>query len=142
MDVPSRQAFVVKVVPADERSAASGITNVIRSVGAAISPGLAQLCFNAGVETNADGTTSFNFLFSLPFILSGGVKILYDLLIWYSMKSVDIDAKPAPTPTTTTVSVTAPTTQAAGDKDMVNVALLDDVQGESDDADAVPAIVK
>jgi hypothetical protein len=38
MDVPTRQAYSMAVVNPDERSAASGVTAVARSVGASISP--------------------------------------------------------------------------------------------------------
>ena len=38
MDVPTRQSYTMAVVRPDERSAASGITTVARSIGAAISP--------------------------------------------------------------------------------------------------------
>nr|WP_321466575.1 hypothetical protein [uncultured Desulfobulbus sp.] len=41
MDVPARQSYTMAVVALDERSAASGITTVARSVGASISPLLA-----------------------------------------------------------------------------------------------------
>jgi MFS family permease len=38
MDVPARQAYVVMVVASDERSAAGGITGVVRSLGMSLSP--------------------------------------------------------------------------------------------------------
>jgi predicted MFS family arabinose efflux permease len=38
MDVPARQAYVVMVVASDERSAAGGITNIVRSLGMAGAP--------------------------------------------------------------------------------------------------------
>ena len=38
MDVPTRQSYTMAVVAPDERSAASGVTSIARSVGAAISP--------------------------------------------------------------------------------------------------------
>src|SRR5438093_2529446 len=38
MDVPTRQSYIMAVVVEDERSAASGITGVARTLGAAISP--------------------------------------------------------------------------------------------------------
>ncbi|HKI53111.1 MAG TPA: MFS transporter, partial [Anaerolineales bacterium] len=63
MDVPTRQSYTMAVVDPDERSAASGVTAIARSVGAAVSPMLTGLFF------------SFPALLSLPFILSGGLKI-------------------------------------------------------------------
>jgi MFS family permease len=70
MDVPTRQSYTMAVVHPDERSAASGITTVARSVGAAISPTLAGFML-------ADPR-----LISVPFFIAGGVKIVYDLLLY------------------------------------------------------------
>jgi MFS family permease len=72
MDVPTRQAYTVAVVSPDERSAAAGVTGVARSVGAALSPVLAaSLLANPG-------------LIGVPFFLGGGIKIVYDLLLYRS----------------------------------------------------------
>jgi MFS family permease len=76
MDVPVRQSYTMAVVAPDERSAASGITTVARSVGAAISPLLAGL-FMANP-----------LLFSAPFFIAGGLKIAYDLLLYAMFKDV------------------------------------------------------
>src|SRR4051812_30767895 len=43
MDVPARQAYVMAVVPREERAAASSVTNVPRSLAAGLSPFLAGL---------------------------------------------------------------------------------------------------
>jgi MFS family permease len=75
MDVPTRQAYTMAVVRPDERSAAAGITGVARSVGASISPLLATvLVGSAG-------------LMSLPFFLAGGLKIVYDMLLYRGFSS-------------------------------------------------------
>jgi MFS family permease len=76
MDVPTRQSYTMAVVAPDERSAASGVTTIARSVGAALSPSLAGWLM------------SFPFLFSTPFFLSGGLKIVYDLLLYKSFRSL------------------------------------------------------
>ncbi|MEW6406060.1 MAG: MFS transporter, partial [Chloroflexota bacterium] len=76
MDVPTRQSYTVAVVAPDERSAASGITAIARSVGAALSPALTGI-FLANAA-----------LFSLPFFLSGGLKIVYDLALYQSFMAV------------------------------------------------------
>jgi len=76
MDVPTRQSYTMAVVDPDERSAASGVTAIARSVGAAVSPMLTGLFF------------SFPALLSLPFILSGGLKIVYDLLLFSEFRAV------------------------------------------------------
>jgi MFS family permease len=76
MDVPTRQSYTMAVVAPDERSAASGLTAIARSVGAAISPALTGLLF------------SIPALFNAPFFLSGGLKIVYDLLLYREFRAV------------------------------------------------------
>jgi MFS family permease len=76
MDVPTRQSYTMAVVSPDERSAAMGVTSIARSVGAAISPSL------TGMLIAIPG------LIGLPFIISGGVKIIYDLLMWREFRAV------------------------------------------------------
>jgi MFS family permease len=71
MDVPTRQSYTMAVVRPEERSAASGVTSVARSVGSALSPWLAALLIKAA-------------LISVPFYLAGGIKIVYDLLLYCS----------------------------------------------------------
>jgi hypothetical protein len=64
------------VVDPDERTAAAGVTGIARSVGAAIAPILsAPLMGTAAVA-------------GLPFIISGGLKIAYDLLLYRSFRSM------------------------------------------------------
>lgn len=70
MDVPTRQSYTMAVVAPDERSAASGVTTIARSVGAALSPSLAGILFSVPL------------LFNAPFFLAGGLKIVYDLLLY------------------------------------------------------------
>lgn len=41
MDVPTRQSYTMAVASPEERSAASGVTGVARSIGASVSPMLA-----------------------------------------------------------------------------------------------------
>lgn len=76
MDVPTRQSYTMAVVAPDERSAASGVTAMARSVGASLSPALTGLLFSVPV------------LFSVPFFLSGGLKIVYDLLLYREFRAV------------------------------------------------------
>jgi len=75
MDVPTRQSYTMAVVDPDERSAASGVTTIARSIGAALSPTLSGALLNAS-------------LISVPFFLSGGIKIIYDLTLYYSFRRV------------------------------------------------------
>jgi predicted MFS family arabinose efflux permease len=74
MDVPTRQSYTMAVVAPDERSAASGVTTIARSVGASLSPSLAGVLMAVPA------------LFSAPFFLSGGLKIVYDLLLFNSFR--------------------------------------------------------
>ena len=76
MDVPTRQSYTMAVVAPDERSAASGVTAIARSVGAAISPSLTGILLSVPL------------LLSAPFFLSGGLKIIYDLLIYRSFSLI------------------------------------------------------
>jgi MFS family permease len=78
MDVPTRQSYTMAVVAPDERSAASGVTSIARSIGAAVSPALAGIL----LATPA--------LLSAPFFVAGGLKIVYDLLLYRSFSKADI----------------------------------------------------
>ncbi len=76
MDVPTRQSYTMAVVDPDERSAAAGITGIARTTGASLSPVITgPLLANAA-------------LLNLPFFLSGGLKILYDLMLYRSFKAL------------------------------------------------------
>lgn len=72
MDVPARQTYVTMVVSPPERSAANGITNIARSVG--LSFGLVFNGFFMRMSPDVIG-------FSVPFLIAGGVKIIYDLTL-------------------------------------------------------------
>lgn len=76
MDVPTRQSYTMAVVAPNERSAAAGVTAIARSVGASLSPALTGIFF------------SIPFLFSAPFIIAGGLKIIYDLLLFREFRSI------------------------------------------------------
>jgi MFS family permease len=68
MDVPARQSLVMAVVPPEERAAASSITNVPRSLAAAIPP----LVTGWMLERSVLGW---------PLVAAGAIKIAYDLLL-------------------------------------------------------------
>jgi MFS family permease len=74
MDVPTRQSYTVAVVAPDERSAAAGVTTIARSIGAALSPVIAGALL----------TTSL----AAPFYLAGGLKIVYDLLLFRGFRTL------------------------------------------------------
>jgi predicted MFS family arabinose efflux permease len=75
MDVPTRQSYVVAVVDADERVAAAGVTNIARNVAQAVTPVI------AGVAMQVVGL-------GVPFLIGGGLKIAYDLLLFGMFRSV------------------------------------------------------
>ena len=76
MDVPTRQSYTMAVVAHDERSAASGITGVARTIGASLSPVITGMFMSNPT------------LLGLPFILSGGLKIIYDLALYFNFRAV------------------------------------------------------
>ena len=77
MDVPARQTYVALVVDSDERSAAGGITNIVRSIGVSLSPLLTGYLLS-----NPNNW----YLFSSPFIIAGSLKIVYDIALYVSFK--------------------------------------------------------
>jgi predicted MFS family arabinose efflux permease len=68
MDVPARQSYVMAVVPPEERAAAASVTNVPRSLAAAMAP------LPAGALLDYS-------LFGWPLILGGACKLVYDALL-------------------------------------------------------------
>ena len=75
MDVPTRQSYTMAVVDADERAAAAGVLSVARNTGAAIAP----LFTGAILAIPSLG---------LPFLLAGGIKVVYDLWIFAVFRHV------------------------------------------------------
>jgi len=76
MDVPTRQSYTMAVVSPDERSAAAGVTGIARTIGSSVAPLAAGPLFAVPA------------LASLPFFIAGGLKILYDLLLWRAFRRV------------------------------------------------------
>jgi MFS family permease len=60
----------MEVVSPDERSAAAGITAVARSIGATLSPMLGTMMISNSTWM------------SVPFFIAGGLKIVYDILLY------------------------------------------------------------
>jgi MFS family permease len=69
MDVPTRQSYVMAVVRPEERTFASGLTNLVRLGGWAIAPAFAGLLM-VGTSLGA------------PLLVGSGMKIAYDLLLF------------------------------------------------------------
>ena len=87
LDVPTRQTFNMMVVPPAERTAAAGFTAVSRNAAGVFGPALT-------------GTMLANPALGLPFLISGGLKIIYDLgmlAAFRATKPVD-EAPPSPIP--------------------------------------------
>jgi MFS family permease len=75
MDVPARQSYVMAIVPAEERAAASSVTNVPRSLATALSPLLAGMM----LERSS---------FGWPLVVGGLIKAAYDVLLLIQFRSV------------------------------------------------------
>jgi len=78
MDVPTRQAYTMALVAPGERSAAAGVTGIARTLGAALSPMAAGPLYASAA------------LASLPFFIAGGLKIVYDLLVFRTFRRVTL----------------------------------------------------
>ncbi len=78
MDVPTRQAYTMALVDPSERSAAAGVTGIARTLGAALSPLFAGPLYASAA------------LASIPFFACGGLKMVYDLLVWRSFRKVKL----------------------------------------------------
>lgn len=75
MDVPARQAYVMSVVPPEERAAAASLTNVPRSFASALPP----LLVGALLETTDTGW---------PLVAGGLLKAAYDLLLLARFRAI------------------------------------------------------
>lgn len=75
MDVPARQAFVMAVVPPEERAAAASVTNVPRSLAAGLAPLITGLLLEK---------TSFGW----PLVIGGTLKAVYDLALLAQFRAV------------------------------------------------------
>jgi MFS family permease len=75
MDVPTRQSFILAVVQPEERTLASSMTTFTRNIAYATAPVLA-------------GWAMKGLSMASPLILGGSIKILYDLLLFFSFRRV------------------------------------------------------
>jgi predicted MFS family arabinose efflux permease len=81
MDVPTRQAYVMALVPPAERTAAAAVTNTARYVTRPVGPALAGLLQPLGM--------------ALPFLIAAAVKSAYDLALWCLFRPVQLVPEPA-----------------------------------------------
>ncbi|HUL63297.1 MAG TPA: MFS transporter [Burkholderiaceae bacterium] len=73
MDVPTRQSYLMAIVPAHERTWASGMSQLARAAGRMIAPVFAGAAMQGGALW-------------LPLAAGGGIKIVYDLLLWRAFR--------------------------------------------------------
>jgi MFS family permease len=69
MDVPTRQSYLMSVVPEADRTPAAGFTNVSRSIAQTFSPSIA-------------GYAIATLWLGSPFVIAGGLKVIYDLSLY------------------------------------------------------------
>ena len=77
MDVPTRQAYTMALVAPDERPAAAGFTTSARGIAQAVAPVISGLALNRAAT-------------GLPFFLAGGLKIAYDLALYFRFRNVKL----------------------------------------------------
>jgi len=86
MDVPTRQSYTMALVAPDERAPAAGLTTAVRGLAQSVSPVLT-------------GIALAHAAFGLPFLLAGGLKIVYDLALFARLRRVAlpiaVDGRPA-----------------------------------------------
>jgi MFS family permease len=75
MDVPTRQSYVLAVVEPEERTFASGVTNLVRLAAWAIAPALA-------------GTMMIRGSIYAPLLIGASMKIAYDVLLWVAFRRI------------------------------------------------------
>ncbi|MGH2417711.1 MAG: MFS transporter [Candidatus Limnocylindria bacterium] len=74
MDVPARQAYVAALVDPAEQTAAAGYTNAARHLVRPVGPVLASV--------------SMGMAAGLPFLVAGGLKVVYDLALYATFRRV------------------------------------------------------
>lgn len=74
MDVPARQAYVMAIVPPEERAAAATVTNIPRSLASGIPPLFTGLL----LERSS---------FGWPLVIAGVLKTVYDLILFAQFRA-------------------------------------------------------
>jgi len=80
MDVPTRQAYVMALVPPHQRTAAAATTNTARYLVRPVGPVLAG--------------ASQNIALGLPFLLAGTIKAAYDVILYSWFRKVPLATSP------------------------------------------------
>jgi MFS family permease len=73
MDVPTRQSYVMAIVPPSRRTYASGVTNLTRTIGWAVGPPIA-------------GAVMQSVSLAAPLFVGGGLKIAYDVILYRAFR--------------------------------------------------------
>jgi MFS family permease len=75
MDVPTRQSYVLAVVEPEERTFASGVTNLVRLGAWSVAPAFAGTLMNGASMV-------------IPLVVGAAMKIAYDLLLWRAFRGI------------------------------------------------------
>ncbi len=75
MDVPTRQSYIMAVVPAEERTAAAGMTTLGRQGGQMMAPYIA-------------GQLVASSFLSAPLVIGSVIKVAYDLLVYAQFRNI------------------------------------------------------
>ena len=75
MDVPTRQSYLMAIVRPEERTIASGITNLVRMAAWAAGPGLAGLFMEQSSR-------------AAPLIVGASLKIAYDVALYFAFRGI------------------------------------------------------
>lgn len=75
MDVPTRQSYVAAVVLPNERTFASGLTNLGRNIFWAVGSSVAGLVMQ-------------DVIFSAPLVIGGGTKVVYDVALYRAFRKL------------------------------------------------------
>jgi MFS family permease len=75
MDVPTRQSYVMAIVKPEERTVASGLTNLVRMAAWAVAPPIAGLLMQ-------------RVTIAVPLLIGAAVKISYDAALYSAFRSV------------------------------------------------------
>jgi predicted MFS family arabinose efflux permease len=86
MDVPTRQAYTLSLVPPHDRARAAGVTAAVRPAAASVAPVLTGIAFQLAAA-------------GLPFVLAGAIKIVYDLSLLATFRHVSPNDALSQTPT-------------------------------------------
>lgn len=88
MDVPTRQAYTLSLVPPGDRARAAGVTAAVRPAAASLAPLLTGIAFQFAA-------------LGLPFVFAGGIKILYDVTLLATFRGVSLEPALEPPATLT-----------------------------------------